>query len=160
MTRRPDKTKWPNLWAVWTRWPDLRSWDLDGVYYGKRAAQSTTPQLRTDGQKVRIVRYVPKDPTPTDEVARLKAELASCKRDRAEDLRTMNIRNHDTVSTLLGALREIANHTHTHTAYLEAADTPTIAERQYQIGVTDGHRCAAEIARAALAQHGQRKGGE
>lgn len=43
---------------------------------------------------------------------------------------------------LRDALREIAEHA--HNAY------DTNGEGQYGIGVTDGHRCAASIARAAL----------
>ena len=50
---------------------------------------------------------------------------------------------------LLGALEDIANHP--HSSYSSVS--------QYDIGVVDGHRCAANIARAAIAKAGKPKAG-
>ena len=49
------------------------------------------------------------------------------------------------VKVLVDALTKIRD---THQAYYDPAN----GEGQYGIGVTDGHRCAAQIARAALAK--------
>lgn len=50
------------------------------------------------------------------------------------------------VDALEAALREIAEHPHCQYATNEAKHVP----RYYNIGVADGHRCAANIARVAL----------
>lgn len=48
------------------------------------------------------------------------------------------------------ALKQIAEHPHcSYEARVHSL--PTRPDRQYEIGVADGHRCAAEIARVALA---------
>jgi len=48
------------------------------------------------------------------------------------------------------ALDRIANHP--HCSYPVDSRGMPHTDRQYEIGVADGHRCAAEIARAALAK--------
>lgn len=53
---------------------------------------------------------------------------------------------------LVAALQRIAEHPHcVYPAHLTRND------RSYEIGVSDGHRCAAEIARAVLAKHGRQQ---
>ena len=53
----------------------------------------------------------------------------------------------DRIYRLEAALKEIAKHP--HCTVDESHDAGT-SQRMYQIGVQDGHRCAAEIARKAL----------
>ncbi len=49
------------------------------------------------------------------------------------------------VEQLRAALRSIADHPH------NSYETRSASDLQYSTGVTDGHRCAAQIARDALA---------
>lgn len=53
------------------------------------------------------------------------------------------------VAELEAVLRSIAEHP--HCSYESQPTGAASADRQYAIGVTDGHRCAAEVARIALA---------
>ena len=52
------------------------------------------------------------------------------------------------IAALAEVLRQIAYHP--HCSYPPDEQAASAMDRQYQIGATDGHRCAAEIARGAL----------
>lgn len=52
----------------------------------------------------------------------------------------------DSIETLVEALRSIAQHPHCDYGYPSSQS----GDMQYAIGVADGHRCAANVARATL----------